>query len=148
MCQDQTGGPWKLWPRRRPRRSTGDCTRYGSTRGPRNPFGVVEPFPEGVAAADAVCHRCTRVGGVHGVYPQVPALVCNRAGTYPSEYVRAYPVFKYCIRYLLKQPSLQNRISQACSKLPQGYMFIPVGEQDHRRGRGVRGVLSRIADGR
>ncbi len=32
------------------------------TRGQRSPCGVVETFPEDIAAAEAVCHRCTRVG--------------------------------------------------------------------------------------
>lgn len=97
--------------------------------------GVAESFPEGVAAANVVCRRCTRMadGGL-GVYPQVPALVCNRAGAYTSECVRTYPVIGilysissenihhryYRYRYLGTNYKLQTGTRKPVRKYPRG----------------------------
>ena len=44
------------------------------------PVGVADLLPKTDAAADAVCHRCTREIGWLGVYPQSDELACTRIG--------------------------------------------------------------------
>jgi hypothetical protein len=44
------------------------------------PVGVADLLPKTDAAADAVCHRCTREGGWFRVYPQTDELACTRTG--------------------------------------------------------------------